>query len=115
MRAMDWEVIENAFARRKRSGEHFEAGMERIGIPMFAKPEYATNTVTAFVVPGCDAGAFQAKLRELSAVETVLGQSEYADTLGRVGTMGWVDTLEHNATLEAIEGVAFQKIRRVTY
>jgi aspartate aminotransferase-like enzyme len=96
--------MDNVFARHARLGKYFRDGMERIGVPTFAKPEYASDTVTAFMTPGGgSASAFQAKIREATGIEIATGQGDYADRLNRVGTMGWVDTPELDATLEAIE------------
>jgi aspartate aminotransferase-like enzyme len=104
LQAMDGEGVDNLFARHQRMGEYFRAGMERIGVPTFANPEYASNTVTAFLTPGGgSASAFQAKIRKATGIEIATGQGEYADKLNRIGTMGWVDTPELDATLEAIE------------
>jgi aspartate aminotransferase-like enzyme len=113
LQAMEREGIENVFARHQRLGEYFRAGMERIGVPTFATPEYASNTVTAFLTPGGgSATAFQAKVRDLTGIEIANGQGAYADKLNRVGTMGWVDTPELDATLEAIEAAVAAPIAR---
>lgn len=106
LQAMEREGIENVFERHRRLGAYFREGMERIGVPVFAKPEYQSNTVTAFMAPGGSASAFQAKVREATGIEIAVGQGAYADKLNRVGTMGWVDTPELDATLEAIEAAA---------
>lgn len=106
LQAMDREGIENVFARHKRLGEHFRAGLERIGLVAFAKPGFESDTVTAFAAPGGSASAFQAKVREISGIEIAVGQGDYAATLNRIGTMGWVDTPELDATLAAIEAAA---------
>jgi aspartate aminotransferase-like enzyme len=104
LQAMDREGMDNVFARHARLGQYFRDGMERIGVPTFAKPEYASDTVTAFLTPGGgSASAFQAKIREVTGIEIATGQGEYADRLNRVGHMGWVDTPELDATLEAIK------------
>lgn len=106
LQAMDREGIENVFARHKRLGEHFRAGLERIGLRAFAAPGFESNTVTAFMAPGGSAGALQKKVREQAGIEIAVGQGAYADTLNRIGTMGWVDAPELDATLEAIEAAA---------
>lgn len=107
VQAMDREGIDNLFERHRRLGQYFRDGMERIGVPTFAKPEYASNSVTAFMTPGGEsASAFQAKVREATGIEIATGQGDYADKLNRVGTMGWVETPELDATLEAIEAAA---------
>lgn len=107
LQAMEREGIENLFARHARLGAHFREGMERIGFPTFADAAYASNTVSAFLTPnGESAAAFQKKIREATGIEIATGQGEYADRLNRVGHMGWTDTPELDATLEAIEAAA---------
>ncbi len=106
LQAMDREGVEHLFARHKRVGEHFRAGLERIGLSAFAKPGYESNTVTAFMAPGGSAGAFAKRMREEAGIEIAVGQGDYADKLNRIGTMGWVDTPELDATLEAIESAS---------
>lgn len=104
--AMEEEGIENLFARHKRLGEFFRAGLDRIGVEMVAAPEIASNSVTAFKAPGGSAGAFAAKVREQSGIELAVGQAQWADVVNRVGTMGWTEEPELEATLEAIAAAA---------
>lgn len=107
VQAMDREGVVNVFERHRRLGQYFRDGMDRIGVPVFANPEYVSDSVTAFETPGgASASAFQAKVREAAGIEIATGQGAYADKLNRIGHMGWVDTPELDATLEAIETAA---------
>lgn len=104
LQAMEEEGIENVFARHERLGAFFRDGLERIGLEIAAKdPAIRSNSVTAFLAPAGGAGAFRDKVREQSGVELAVGQAQWADTVLRVGTMGWTEEPELQATLEAIE------------
>lgn len=104
--AMEEEGIDNLFARHVRLGEFFRAGLEKLGIEIAAAPGVQSNSVTAFFAPGGSASAFQAKVREQSGIELAVGQAQWADVVCRVGTMGWTEEPELQATLEAIEAAS---------
>lgn len=52
------------------------------------------------------ASSFQAKVREQSGIEPAVGQAQWADSVMRVGTMGWTYEPELQATLEVIEAAS---------
>ena len=91
------------FARHERLGAFFRSGLERIGVELVADEAVRSNSVAAFKAPGGSAGAFRDKVREQSGIELAIGQAQWADTMMRVGTMGWTHEPELEAALEAIE------------
>lgn len=104
LQAIEEEGVEAAFRRHHTLGEYFRKGMERIGLEILANPQYVSDSVTAFAPPaGAGASAFRDKVREQSGVEIAVGQGKLADTVNRVGHMGWVAQPELDATLEAFE------------
>lgn len=104
LEAIEEEGLDNLFERHKRLGAHFRDGLDKLGIEIAANdPTIRSNSVTAFKAPGGSAQAFQAKVREQSGIELAVGQAQWADVVLRVGTMGWTDEPELDATLEAIE------------
>ncbi len=105
LQAMEEEGIDALFARHERLGAFFRAGLERIGAELVADEALRSNSVTAFKAPGGNAAAFRDKVREHSGIELAVGQAQWADTVMRVGTMGWTYEPELQATLEAIEKV----------
>ena len=106
LQAMEEEGIDQLFARHKRLGEFFRAGLKDIGIELVADEAVRSNSVTAFKAPNGSAGAFRDKVREQSGIELAVGQAQWADSVMRVGTMGWTYEPELQATLEAIEAAA---------
>lgn len=108
LQAMEDEGTEALFARHERLGRFFRDGLERIGVELMSDEAVRSNSVTAFRAPGGSAGAFRDKVREQSGIELAVGQAQWADTVMRVGTMGWTEEPELQATLEAIETAAQQ-------
>lgn len=104
LQAVEAEGLDGLFERHRRLGEYFRQGLERIGFEILANPQYVSNSVTAFMPPGgMGATAFRDKVRETSGVEIAVGQGKLADTVNRIGHMGWVAQPELDATLEALE------------
>lgn len=106
LQAMEDEGVEAVFQRHRTLGAYFREGLTRIGLEILAKPEYVSDTVTAFTPPdGMGAAAFRDKLRERSGIEIAVGQGKLADKVNRIGHMGWVGQPELDATLEALDAV----------
>lgn len=104
LQAVQTEGIDQLFERHKRLGTHLREGMERIGIEILADPRYVSDSVTAFIPPsGMSAATFRDKVRDASGVEIAVGQGKLADSVNRIGHMGWVAQPELDATLEALE------------
>lgn len=106
LQAMAEEGIDRLFDRHKRLGEFFRTGLERLGMELVADVGVRSNSVAAFQAPGGSAAAFRDKVREQSGIELAIGQAQWADSVMRVGTMGWTHEPELQATLEAIETAA---------
>jgi aspartate aminotransferase-like enzyme len=108
LQEMEEEGIDALFARHERLGSFFRDGLERTGVELVADETVRSNSVAAFKAPGGSAGAFRDKVREQSGIELAVGQAQWADTVMRVGTMGWTHEPELQATLEVIEVAAKQ-------
>lgn len=104
VQAMKDEGIEAVFQRHHELGMYFREGMKRIGLEILANSQYVSDSVTAFAPPsGMGAAAFRDKVREQSGIEIAVGQGKLADTVNRIGHMGWVAQPELDATLEALD------------
>jgi aspartate aminotransferase-like enzyme len=104
--AIEAEGIENVYARHKRLGAHFREGLCALGLGILARADVVSNTVTAFYPPeGVTASAFRDKLRSHAGIEIAVGQGKMAETVNRIGHMGWVAEPELDATLEAIREI----------
>ena len=103
LQAMEAEGLDALYQRHRTLAKHFREGLEKIGIEILAKPEYRSDSVTAFIPPsGIGAAEFRDKLRAASGVEVAVGQGKLADKVNRIGHMGWVHQPELDATLEAL-------------
>jgi aspartate aminotransferase-like enzyme len=107
LRMMEAEGMENVWARHRRIGELTRTGLRAAGLRVFGDPAHASDTVTAFLPPdGVTARQFLARLREDHRVEAQGGQGPYADSMVRLGHMGWVEEPEMREAVAACAAVA---------
>ena len=91
------------FERATALGAQMRAGVTALGLPLFADPDYASNTVTAIAMPdGVSAKALIAQLKERHGIDVASGQGTTADQMIRVGHMGWCDADDIDAVLDAL-------------
>ncbi len=97
------ETIEGVWARHARLGERTRAGARALGLDLLADPAYASNTVTAVMAPG-GAGAKRivARLEQEHGIVVTGGQGAMADTIVRIGHMGWCDDEDIDVALAAL-------------
>ncbi len=97
------EGVDEVWARHARLGELTRAGVKSLGLQLFADEAYGSNTVTAFEVPdGLRAQQILAHMRERHEIELQGGQAEYADTVVRIGHMGWAFEPDLQAVLDGL-------------
>jgi aspartate aminotransferase-like enzyme len=98
------EGITNVFKRHVRIGEATRKGVKELGLPLFAEPGHASNTVTAV---GASEGLDIKKLRQImnSEYQIVLagGQQTLDGKIFRVGHMGWVNEKEISDLMVALK------------
>lgn len=97
------EGVEAVWARHARLGELTRAGVKSLGLELFADEAYGSNTVTAFKVPGgLTAKQILKHMREKHEIELQGGQAEYADSIIRIGHMGWAFEPDLQAVLDGL-------------
>jgi aspartate aminotransferase-like enzyme len=96
------EGLEQVYARHAALGAQMRAGVTGLGLSLFADPEYASNTVTAVNVPGGKAKALIRRLKDEHGIDVASGQAHTADTIIRVGHMGWCDADDIEVVLYAL-------------
>jgi aspartate aminotransferase-like enzyme len=97
------EGVNEVWARHARLGDLVRSGLTKLGLPLLADPEHASDTITAFFPPDAgSSGEFKNRIAQQSGVELAVGQGPLADKVLRFGHMGWVESPELEATLEAI-------------
>ena len=101
MRAEGREAI---FARHHRVADLTRTRARALGLPLFADPAHASNTVTAIATPeGIDAKALSKNLREREGVVIAGGQERLEGKVIRVGHLGYVHEPEIAACMDALE------------
>ncbi len=101
------EGIERVWQRHEFLGSMTREGVASAGLRLFAQRGFASNSVTAFHPPdGINATAMLEILRQDYGVEVQSGQAHLAETLIRIGHMGWVHEAEMREALAAIKDSA---------
>ena len=100
------EGIENVFARHERVGKMTREGITKLGLPLFADPTHASNTVTSVGIPeGLDCKKFRQILREKYKVVLAGGQQTLDGKIFRIGHLGLINEKDVKEILSAIEKV----------
>jgi aspartate aminotransferase-like enzyme len=103
LRLLEQEGLERSIERHTRVAERCRAGMRDLGLEMFARPDVASNTVTAVKVPpGIDGNKIVAMVRDEYGVELAGGQGPFTGKIFRVGHLGWVDDADIDEVLAAL-------------
>ncbi len=108
------EGREAIFERHKRIGDYVRWRAKDMGLKLLADHAYASNTVTAVVIPdGIDGKALLKKVREADGVVFGGGQEHLEGKIFRVGHLGFfeeVDLVEAMDTMEKrLREFGFQK------
>jgi len=100
------EGIENIFERHARIGKMTRDGIKKLGLPLFADPAHASNTVTAVGIPeGLDGKKFRQILREEYKVVLAGGQQTLDGKIFRIGHLGLINEKDVKEILTSIEKV----------
>ena len=100
------ETIEGVWARHARLGERMRAGVRALGWGLLADPAHASNTVTALLPPaGVGAKAIVRQMETDHGIVVAGGQGSMADTIVRIGHMGWCDEEDIDIALAALAQV----------
>jgi aspartate aminotransferase-like enzyme len=101
------EGVERVWARHQFLGDLTRQELRAAGLRLFARDGFASNSVTAFYPPeGASAQRMLAMLRQDYGVEAQGGQAHLADTIVRLGHMGWAHEPELREALFAISEVS---------
>jgi len=106
LKMMLQEGIENVFERHARVGKMTRDGVKKLGLPLFADPAHASNTVTAVSIPeSLDGKKFRQILREEYKVVLAGGQQTLDGKIFRIGHLGLINEKDVKEILSAIEKV----------
>ena len=97
------EGREQIFARHARVAQRCREGVVARGLRLYADPQYASNTVTAFYTPeGVDSRVIAKELESEYDTVIAIGQGPTTTTTMRVGHLGWVDDADIDAVLSSL-------------
>ncbi len=103
LRLMREEGREAVWARHAAVAAHTCAGVERLGLKLFADPAHYSHSVTSVVVPdGVDGKRLLREARDQHNVHFGDGQKSLAGRVIRIGHLGWVDEGQIDAALDAL-------------
>jgi alanine-glyoxylate transaminase/serine-glyoxylate transaminase/serine-pyruvate transaminase len=104
LRIIEEEGLAARFARHRENHLALVAGLEAIGLEMFAKREVRAWTVNTVKVPdGIDDAAVRSKLLERYGIEIVGGLTDLKGKIWRIGLMGY--SSQRNNVLLLINGL----------
>lgn len=99
------EGLQNVFARHERIRDRVRQGANEIGFGMFASDDVASRTVTALYAPeGLSTKEIMARMKERGIV-LAGGQGKYAETILRIGHMGFVSDEDIDEVLAQLREV----------
>jgi aspartate aminotransferase-like enzyme len=98
------EGLANIVARHKRVGQAARDGVKSLGLSLFADENCASNTVTVARVPAdIDAKKLLKIMREDYGVVLGAGYQRLAESIFRIGHLGWVNTDDIEAVISALK------------
>jgi len=84
------EGLQNVWARHEAAGAQLHAGLNELGLELFAAEGYRLPELTTIKVPdGVDSGKIRSYLLERHGLEIGAGAGAYAATVWRIGLMGY--------------------------
>ncbi|MHC1591932.1 MAG: pyridoxal-phosphate-dependent aminotransferase family protein [Candidatus Helarchaeales archaeon] len=97
------EGFENRFKRHALMGKAVRAGIQALGMELFAEPDYYSNTVTAIKIPnGLEAKKLLQKVKEHGVI-LAGGQGKVKGKIFRIAHMNMVSKNDILQTFEALE------------
>jgi aspartate aminotransferase-like enzyme len=104
IKLMREEGIENIIARHARLAEATRAGVEALGLELFAPESGRGNAVTPVWVPeGIDGKKLVSIMKNKHGVTIAGGQDDYVGRIIRIGHLGYFGDFDIITTLAALE------------
>jgi aspartate aminotransferase-like enzyme len=98
------EGLDAGIRRHRRLARATRAGLQALGLTLFADPNHASNALTAVRVPaGVEGRALRQAMREQFGVVLAGGQGPVEQTIFRIGHLGWVGEGDILRVLAALE------------
>lgn len=98
------EGVDATIARHERLGAAVRAGVTALGLSLFASPDFFSNAVTAVNAPaGASTAALRQAMRDEYDVVIAGAPSRLAESVFRIGHLGYIAKSDILATLAALE------------
>ncbi|TMC23226.1 MAG: alanine--glyoxylate aminotransferase family protein [Chloroflexi bacterium] len=98
------EGREAIFERHARAGEYVRSRAQQMKLKLLADPRYASNTVTALLIPeGIQVKSLLKTLREQDHIVLAGGQDQMKEKIFRIGHLGFFSHEELVQTMDALE------------
>jgi len=105
------EGLENAWARHEKNHQALRAGLEKLGLSFYVKPDERLPQLNAITVPeGVDEAGVRKRLLEEYHLEIGAGLGALAGRIWRIGLMGYASNLKNvGYCLQALEAALASK------
>jgi aspartate aminotransferase-like enzyme len=108
------EGVPATIERHRRLGAAVRAGVQALGLELFARPDCFSNAVTAVRAPvGITPAELRAAMRNDYEVVITGAPSRLTDEVFRIGHLGYISKADILATMGALEGTLRKLGRRV--
>jgi len=98
------EGLANIVARHAQVGQAARDGVKSLGLALFADENYASNTVTVVKAPAdIDVNKLLSILREDYHVVLGAGYQRLAESIFRIGHLGWINTDDIEVVISALK------------
>ena len=98
------EGLANIITRHEQVGQAARDGVKSLGLELFADENYASNTVTVAKAPGdIDVKKLLKIMRDDYHVVLGAGYQRLAESIFRIGHLGWVNTEDIAAVISALK------------
>lgn len=112
LKLLQSETMPNVYARHHRHGERVRSGMQALGLELFAREGFRSDTVTAVLCPdGIDVANLRKVARQEFGLVLAGGQGPLASKLFRFGHLGYCTDEDVEAGLKAVE----QTLQKLEY
>ncbi len=99
LRIVQEEGLEERFLRHERNAKSLQAGLEALGLQLFAEKDHRLPTLTSVLVPdGVDDSKIRGALLNNDGIEIGGGLGALRGKIWRIGLMGYASTID-NVTL----------------
>ncbi len=103
LRSLMDEGLDSSFSRHKRMAELIQTSLGKMGLKLFAHPEYRSKTLTTIEIPaGVDVKKLREMMRNQYGIVIAGGQGSLTDKIFRIGHMGCVGEKELLYTISSL-------------